>query len=55
MRVPQCSTITPMVPMRKLFMRMVIGMLERNSTARFQAETLNRYAMRKPSVISGNR
>ena len=34
--MPQCSTITPMVPTRMLFISMVIGMLDRNSTALFQ-------------------
>ena len=55
MPMPQCSTITPMVPTRRLFIRMVIGMLERNSSTRFHSAALKKYAMMKPSVISGNR
>ncbi len=36
MAMPQCSTVTPMMPMRTLFISTVIGMLDRNSTTRFQ-------------------
>ncbi len=36
MPMPQCSTVTPITPMRKLFIRIVIGMLETNTNNRFQ-------------------
>ena len=40
MSMPQCSTMTPMMPTRKLFMSTVIGMLDRNSSDPFPRRAL---------------
>ena len=37
---PQNCTVTPMKPMRKLFMRMVMGMVDKNSIERFHNAAL---------------
>ena len=39
---PQYSTVTPITPIRKLFIRTVMGIVERNITARFQNAALKK-------------
>ncbi len=55
MPAPQRSTVTPMRPMRRLLITIVIGIVDSTSTARFHSGARNRYAAITPSTSSGNR
>ena len=39
---PQCSTITPMTAIRKLFIRIVMGIVDRKMIARFHHAPLKK-------------
>ncbi len=52
---PQCSTVTPIAPMRKLFIRIAMGTLATNNTRRFHSGARKKYDRMNASVIRGNR
>ena len=53
--MPQYSTVTPIMPMRKLFISTVTGMVARKISQLCQRGPRYNTAIRKPKLISGNK
>ncbi len=53
--MPNALTRTPITPIRKLFIRIVIGIADRKMIARCHHVPLYSAAHRKPKLISGNK